>query len=359
MISKRLIFWLSVSLLFFIFLYLIRGVLLPFVLGIFIAYLLDPPTDRMEKLGLSRTPATLAILAMFFIMVMLLSLLIVPIIAGQLSGLVVSLPEYIAAFNSEYIPRLERLAGMLPYAQMESVKSALADVSGVMARMVGEFISEMLRSGVAFINILSLMLITPIVAFYLLRDWDVMVARLDRLLPRPHLSVIREQLHIIDMTLAGFLRGQLNVCLLLGTFYAIGLSLVGLKFAIVIGLGTGLLVIFPYVGLLLGMSIGLGVAFFQFDSYEPVLAVLAVFVIGQIIEGSFVTPKLVGDKVGLHPVWIIFGMLAGGALFGFVGVLIAVPVTAVIGVLIRFALARYLESGYYRGEADAARLKKK
>ncbi|MGE0755235.1 MAG: AI-2E family transporter, partial [Alphaproteobacteria bacterium] len=196
----------------------------------------------------------------------------------------------------------------------------------------------------------SLFLITPIVAFYLLRDWDRLVDHIDNLLPRKHAATIREQMRIIDRTLAGFLRGQFNVCLILGTYYAIGLTLVGLKFGLLIGLATGFLTIFPYVGLMLGMGIGLSVALFQFGDFMPVAMTLAVFVTGQIIEGYFITPKLVGDKVGLHPVWIIFGMLAGAALFGFVGILLAIPVTAVMGVLIRFAISRYKLSNYYQGD---------
>ena len=206
----------------------------------------------------------------------------------------------------------------------------------------------MLSSGVAFINIISLILITPIVAFYLLRDWDKVVAHIDALLPRKRAETIRQQLVIIDNTLAGFVRGQLNVCILLGIYYAIFLTILGLNFGFVIGLATGFLVIFPYVGLLVGMAAGITVAFFQFGEMSQVLMVLGVFISGQVIEGNFVTPKLVGDKVGLHPVWIIFAMLAGGALFGFVGVLLAVPMAAVIGVLIRFGLGEYQKSSYFQ-----------
>ena len=159
--------------------------------------------------------------------------------------------------------------------------------------------------------------------------------------------------------LAGFVRGQLTVCVLLGAFYATGLSLAGLKFGILIGLGTGILIILPYVGALFGTVVGLGVAFFQFDSYQDVGMVLAVFLVGQALEGYWMTPRLVGRSVGLHPVWIIFGMLAGGALFGFVGVFLAVPTTAVIGVFIRFAISRYLESDYYQAGNSPNALKGK
>ncbi len=331
-----------------VFLFLIRSILLPFVLGIFTAYFLDPAADKIEKLGLSRGLSTVVITLLFFIAVGFGSVLVVPVIASQLSDLILAIPGYIVEFEQRYSAELEKIPGGLPLVDMEGIKSAATNISGVMFKLVGDFLTGVLQSGMAVVNLLSMILITPIVAFYLLRDWDKVMQRLDTYLPRRHAQTIREQLAIIDDTLAGFVRGQINVCLILGTFYAVGLSLAGLKFGILIGLATGMLVIFPYVGLMVGMGTGLGVAFFQFDTTEPMLMVLGVFVFGQMMEGYFFTPKLVGEKVGLHPVWIIFGMLAGATLFGFVGILLAVPATAIIGVLIRFALQQYLQSQYYQ-----------
>ena len=173
------------------------------------------------------------------------------------------------------------------------------------------------------------------------------MAKINTWLPPAYAPTIREQIRLIDNALSGYIRGQTNVCLLLGTFYAIGLSLVGLDFGLFIGLGTGLLSFIPYVGIMFGLVVGLIVAFFQFGDMTHISIVLGIFVLGQIIEGNFITPKLVGDKVGLHPVWIIFGMLAGAALFNFIGILLAVPVTAMIAVLVRFGLNKYLNSGFY------------
>jgi predicted PurR-regulated permease PerM len=348
-VIRRWPFWVAGIVLFFVLLYLLRGILLPFVLGMATAYFLDPVADRLEKWGVSRGYATFALTMCFFLGLLVISILIVPLLAEQLSGLLTALPAYITEFNKSVVPELSRWLRGLPPQQIESIKSAVADTSGAVVKLSGEFITGIFTSGMTIITMFSLILITPVVAFYLLRDWDHMTARLDALLPRRHADTIREQLQIVDQTLAGFVRGQLNVCLLLGIFYAIGLSLVGLKFGVVIGFITGFLVIFPYIGLMVGMTVGLGVAFFQFDSYQQMAPVLAVFIIGQCIEGYFITPKLVGEKVGLHPVWIIFGMLAGAALFGFVGVLLAVPITAVLGVLIRFMIQRYLQSSYYIG----------
>lgn len=312
-----------------------------------VAYFLDPAADKLQKNGLSRGIATTILTGCFFLSLLVLSLIITPVISNQFSGLVAALPDYIVTFEQTYGEQIKERLGGLGAEQMEHIKTAINNISGTAIKLGGDLVANLFLSGMALINMLSLILITPIVAFYILRDWDSIIERVDNLLPRKHAHTIREQMHIIDDTLAGFIRGQINVCLILGTYYAIGLSLAGLKFGIVIGLATGFLVIFPYVGLMLGMSIGLGVAFFQFGDMASVLTVLAVFVTGQMIEGYFITPKLVGEKVGLHPVWIIFGMLAGAALFGFVGILLAIPITAVIGVLIRFATKQYQASSYY------------
>lgn len=349
MTKKRPLFWLFIGILFFVFLYLIRSILLPFVLGIFIAYFLDPAADRLERMKLTRWQATLIIIIGFFAAIGFLSLLIIPVIVNQCTGLIADLPGYVNSFDRQYTPELSHWLGGLPAETVDSVKGAAADFASVMVKMAGDFVANVFQSGMAFVQLISLILITPVAAFYLLRDWDYIITRIDNLLPRDHADTIRAQLAIIDRTLAGFLRGQINVCLIMGAYYAIALSLAGLKFGIVIGFVTGLLVIVPYAGWLLGMGIGLAVAFFQFDSSTSILIVFLIFLIGTVLEGAFITPNLVGNKVGLHPVWIIFGMLCGAALFGFVGILLAVPVTAVIGVLFRFATERYLQSEYYQG----------
>lgn len=354
MTNKRALFWLSISLLCFVFIFLIRSILLPFVLGIFIAYLLSPAADKLQKLGAHRGFASFLVLSSFFFSMSLLLILGLPLIATQLSGLILVMPEYIHQFQVKYEPQLHQWLGLNTISSEDlqsNFQSTLSDHSGALINFAAKFASGIFQSSIAIINFFSLILITPVVAFYLMYDWHKIVTRFDDLLPRAHIQTFREQIHIIDQTLSGFIRGQLNVCLLLGGYYAIGLSLVGLKFGIIIGLVTGLLVIIPYVGAFFGLAVGLGVALFQFDTTQSVLMVLAVFATGQIIESNFITPKLVGNKVGLHPVWIIFGMLSGAALFGFVGVLIAVPVTAVIGVVIRFATKKYLQSSYYQGEA--------
>jgi predicted PurR-regulated permease PerM len=343
--------WLIVTLVFFGFLFLIKSILLPFVVGILTAYFLDPAADRLEKWGASRALATAIITLCFFVSVAMIFVLIVPLVVEQLSGLLMAIPGYVAEWQMKYAPQIQELISHIGPEQFEAFKATISNVSGTLLSVVGTFMAGLLQSGMAIVNLLSLFFITPVVSFYLLKDWDKIVARVDTLLPRDYAATIREQIVEIDKTLAGFIRGQTNVCLFLSTFYAIGLSLAGLKFGLVIGIMTGMLAIIPYAGIIFGFVLGVGVALFQFDDMASVAFVIGVFMVGQFIEGNFVTPKLVGEKVRLHPVWIIFGMLAGAALFGMVGVLIAVPVSAVIGVLVRFTVKRYMQSEYYHGTA--------
>lgn len=341
--ERRILFWLVVILGFFGFLYLIRGILLPFVVGIGVAYFLDPAADRLQKAGFSRGMATASITLLFFATLILLVIVVAPMLAHQISGLMDEFPAYYDKLTT----MAKELLAQLPFNLQAQGHTKLQEISGTLLTNVQNFALGILQSGMVLVNLASLMIITPVVAFYLLRDWDIVTARVDLLLPRKHAEVIRRQLAEIDRTIAGFVRGQFNVMMILGSYYAIALSLVGLPFGALIGLLAGLLIILPYIGSFIGTALALGVAFAQFTEIWQIASVAAVFVIGQIMESYYLTPNLVGGKVGLHPVWIIFGMLAGGALFGFVGILLAVPVTAVIGVLVRFALEQYLQSELY------------
>jgi len=328
----------------------LREVLFPFVAGFAVAYFLDPVCDRLEKAGLSRTWATVVVTVVFFILFILALALLVPVLYGQLVQFLKNLPGYASAIQQKAAPLIETARQYLdtqgqPFQVDTFVKEHLGDVAKIGAGVLGKFVGGL---QVTF-NIVSLFVITPVVAFYLLRDWDEIVDRVDALLPRAHAETIRAQARLVDDTLAGFLRGQFSVCLALGLFYGIGLSIVGLEFGLVVGLGTGLVSFVPYFGMLIGFVVGMGLAIAQFDSWQPIAMVAGVFAVGQVIEGNFLTPKFVGDRVNLHAVWIIFALMAGGALFGFVGILLAVPVAAVIGVLVRFSLAQYRESVLYRG----------
>jgi predicted PurR-regulated permease PerM len=345
--SRRLVLWGVIGLAIFGALWLLSPVLFPFLVGLAIAYLLDPLVDRVERWGLSRTTATSIIMAAFVVVFAAVVLLLAPIMYDQLRGLSNKVVQGAEDLQDVLRPYIEK------YLQSPTAPEAGSQENFGMAtqalRWVGGFATQLIGGGLAFFNILSLVFITPVVGFYLLRDWDRIVATVDLWLPRDHALVIRKLLREIDGRLAGFLRGQALVCMLLGVFYAIGLTVVGLHYGLIIGLVTGLASFIPYVGMLVGAATGLAVAFFQFESWIGVAVVAGVFLAGQIIEGNFVSPILVGDRVGLHPVWLMLAVLAGGALLGFVGVLIAVPAAAAIAVLLRYALERYLESPLYRG----------
>ena len=328
---------------------LLKSILLPFVAGMAIAYLLDPVCDRLEAMGASRTWATSIVTAIFAVIVILLLLLIVPLAIKQTVDFLGSLPDFIARTHDRLLPYLTELqqrfnlpdAAELNDIAKQRLGTALSWLVGLLEGVVGQ--------GLALANLLSLIFITPVVAFYLLRDWDRLVARLDDLLPRDHAAVIRQQAGLANQSLAGFARGQSMVCLTLALYYAISLVIVGLPFGMVVGLVAGLLTFIPYVGSLTGFVVSMAIAIGQFDHTWPIVVVALIFAIGQVLEGNFLTPKLVGDRVGLHPVWIIFALLSGGALFGFVGLLLAVPVAALIGVLVRFSIAQYRASRLYLG----------
>jgi predicted PurR-regulated permease PerM len=345
------LFWLGVIAATLVFIYFIKSVLLPFVVGFLIAYFFDPLVDKLEKRNINRGNATFLVLAGFFLVLTLAVFLLVPLIVEQITGLVQAIPGYVEDIQRKHRALFETLKGYVAQTPLEDAKDKLADNSDTLFAVAGNVMQKIFDSGMALFNFLSLIFVSPIVAFYLLRDWDVLVAKVDDMLPRTHVATIREQMRIIDRTLSGFIRGQTNVCLFLGTFYGIGLTLCGLNFGLIIGLISGILTFIPYVGALFGFVVGITVAFFQFGSdWTSIGLVALVFGIGQFLEGNIVAPRLVGDKVGLHPAWLIFGMLAGGALFGFTGILLAVPVTAVIGVLVRFFIGKYMQSAYYFGE---------
>lgn len=346
--TRNLWFWLTIIAVTLLAVYLLRSILLPFVLGMAMAYFLDPAADRLERWKLSRGGAALLITLIFFSAIVLALSIAIPVLAGQLTEMIAAIPGYVEQFNQNIAPMIEEKLSHISPSFTEEIKNAIGNASGAMASASVAFFSGALSSGMAFVNVILLLLITPIVAFYMLRDWDRIMAKLDSLIPRRHIDTVHEQIAIIDCRLSGFVRGQLIVCTMLGIYYALGLTLAGLNFGFIIGLATGFLTILPYAGVAIGMIIGLLVAVFQFDSITPIIVVAVVFASGQFIEGNFITPKLVGDKVGLHPVWMIFAMLAGAALFGFVGALLAIPVAAILGVLTRFAITRYQQSSYFQ-----------
>lgn len=351
--ERQIRFWFFGLVVFLVLLFFLSSVLLPFVAGMAIAYLLDPVCDKLEAMGTSRTLATSIVTLIFLVIVLLVILLLIPLIVGQAARLLENLPGYLEFARAKIAMLLSMIEMRVDDQMLEKIRSAvLGSADNVFSWLTTAFVG-LLSGGVAVVNLLSLMVITPVVSFYLLRDWDRIVERVDGWLPRDHAPQIRDLVKEVDTTLSGFLRGQGMVCLVLGVFYAIGLSIAGLDFGLIVGMTAGILSIVPYVGSIVGLALSVGLALGQFDSLANVAAVAAVFFAGQMLEGYVLTPNLVGDKVGLHPVWLIFGLLAGGTLFGFVGILLAVPVAAVIGVGVRFGLGQYLASNYYRGTGKA------
>ena len=338
---KQLIYWGIAAAVLFWFLWVLGGVLLPFVLGAAFAYLLDPIADRLQRLGMSRLWATITITVLAIIGVVATLLLVVPQLVEQASGLIKSGPEL-----------LHRLEVQFPdlFGPDSPVRRSLDNIGGALQERGGEVANRVLTSALTVLNVLVLVVLVPVITFYLLMDWDRMVAHIDSLLPRQHAPTIRRLARQIDRTLAGFVRGQALVCLILGTYYAVMLMLVGLNFGLVVGAIAGALTFIPYVGALVGGVLAIGLALVQFwGDWMWVVAVWAIFQSGQFVEGNFLTPKLVGDRVSLHPVWLIFALSVFGALFGFLGLLVAVPAAAAIGVLARFGIEKYRESTLYRG----------
>lgn len=350
---KQIVFWTVTTVVLALFLYLFSDILLPFVAGMVLAYFLDPVADRLQKLGLSRTMATLIILFGFVVILVIALIIIVPILASQLTDFIGRLPQYLSRLQeliTSFDPQwLEKTFGVNLGAVREGLSSLLSEGFGIVTTIAESIWS----SGVALFNIVSLFVVTPVVAFYMLLDWDRMVKTVDGWVPRDHVRTVRAIATDINTATAGFVRGQGTLCLVLGVFYAIGLTLTGLNFGILIGLFAGLISFIPYIGSLVGLVLSVGVAIVQFwPDYWMIGAVLLVFVVGQFLEGNVLQPRLVGKSVGLHPVWLMFALFAFGALFGFVGLLIAVPAAAAVAVLVRFALSRYLESPLYVGHPE-------
>ncbi|MGC2856707.1 AI-2E family transporter [Novispirillum sp. DQ9] len=333
--------------------YLLRGVLLPFVAGAAVAYFLDPAADWLERRGLGRTVATVVITAFFVVLLAGALLLLIPALQHEISRFLGNLPGYAAALEERIRPLIEQARQVLPADQVDRLREGAGGMVGDAAGVAMDVLRQVLTSGLAILNVLGLLILTPVVAFYLLRDWDGIVAKVDGWLPRANAPTLRAMARDIDSTLAGFVRGQATVCLALGTFYAIGLSIVGLDLGLVVGLASGLLSFIPYVGSIAGFIASMGLAFAQFSDWTPIAAVAGIYIAGQALEGNVLSPWLVGERVGLHPVWVMFALLAAGSLFGFLGVLLAVPVAAIIGVVVRYSMAHYLDSRLYQGEDRA------
>lgn len=348
--QRQTLIWLGAAFVLFFLLWLLGDILLPFVLGAGIAYLLDPLADRLETLGLSRFLATVVIVVVFALILIAGLLVLIPLLVEQLAGFASKLPGYIESSRDLFSGYTAQWVGDFLTSANRSLEQGVANFIERATGSLGDVLSSVWSGGLAVVNTVALLVVTPVVAFYLLLDWDRIVAKLDGWLPRDHADTIRALARDIDNVMSGFIRGQITVLLLLGTMYAVGLTLIGLNFGLLIGVLAGLISFIPYVGPIIGFLIGGTVALVQFGSdWLSTAGVIGIFAFGQAIEGNILSPLIVGERVGLHPVWLIFALFVFAYLFGFVGLLLAVPAAAAIGVLVRFALQKYLESPLYRG----------
>ncbi|WP_112310949.1 AI-2E family transporter [Pseudogemmobacter bohemicus] len=344
-------YWGIAGLVLVLLLWLLGDVLLPFVLGAALAYFLDPVADRLERAGFSRVAATSVIALVAGLIFVTLMLSIIPTLIQQLTALIESAPEISKKLQGFLVDRFPELAD-----RTSTLRQTMAEIGDTVRAQGGKVVGGLLQTAFGAVSIVLVLLVAPVVAFYLLLDWDRMIARIDALLPRQHAATVREIASEIDVTLAGFLRGQVMVCLILGAFYSITLMMAGLQYGLIVGALAGAITFIPYIGALFGGVLAIGLALFQFwGEWFSIGIVVAIFAVGQFVEGNILSPKLVGQSVGLHPVWLLLALSAFGSLFGFVGMLVAVPVAAVIGVLVRFGVSQYQNSPLFTGaHADTA-----
>jgi predicted PurR-regulated permease PerM len=349
-LRRQLLFWSGALLVLIALLWLLGDVMMPFVAGMALAYLLDPLVRQVQRLGVSRAIASVTVVMIFIALIALALILLVPVLAEQVAEFVARIPHYVERLRALITEWSQGWLGKFLGDKMPEAEKSVGTVAATAASWAGAFLGSLWTGGRALISVLSLVVITPIVAFYLLLDWPRMLQTLDSWTPVQHRETVRTLAREMDRAIAGFVRGQAIVCAILGTFYAIALMLLGVNFALLIGITAAVLGFAPYVGTITGFLLAVGVATAQFwpNWTMPALAA-GVFLVGQFIEGNILQPQLVGKEIGLHPVWLMFSLFAFAYLFGFVGLLVAVPVAAAIGVLIRFLLRQYLASSYYTG----------
>ncbi len=330
--------------------WLLGSVLTPFAVGLLVGFFLDPVCDWLERRGCSRGVAAALVIVTFLLAVVAAIAMLVPFVWEQAAELVASLPKTKADAVAVVEPYLSRLAPYLDDQTLAQVRETLSSSAGAIAQGLASVVRGAITGGVAVADIVSLAVLTPVVGYYMLREWDVIVAWIDDQMPRKSAPMVRRMAATVQGKLAAWLRGQAMLCLVLAVYYAIGLSAAGIRFGLLIGLMTGLVAFVPFVGYFLGLMAAVVSGLFSLNGWGGWAVVIGVFTCGQLLEGYVLTPRLVGRSVGLHEVWVIFAIMAGGHLLGFLGVLVAVPTAAVISVLIRESLAWYRTSAYYAGD---------
>ena len=342
-------FWLWILAALAVVLWLFKPVLVPFLAGLAIAYFLEPAVAALEKRKIRRWAGALIVLSGFLFVVVAIVLLIWPLLNHQIGALINALPDSIAKIREHYLPWAQDWLARFSPEDVEKIRDAATQSSGDAVGWVSHTVKSIVSGGFALVDAIALSILTPVTAFHVLKDWGKLTKVIDQLIPRRHYAVIREQMTEIDRTLSGFLRGQAIVCVILGVVYSTGLAMNGLKYGATIGIIAGILTIIPYVGTVFGWATSVILACVQFDGdWLRIGSVIAVFAIGHFFEAYVLTPRFVGNRVGLHPVWILFALISGVTLMGFTGVLIAVPTAAVIGVLVRFGVRQYKASAIYK-----------
>ncbi|OJW54065.1 MAG: hypothetical protein BGO67_08360 [Alphaproteobacteria bacterium 41-28] len=338
-------------------LYYLQSILMPFLTGLLVAYAMNPAVRRLEKWGIPRNAGTILMILSFFLLIGLLLFIAIPFIQTELLRLAFHVPQYGQRMMIALKPLLDEASAYIKPQDIERLRELASTYLGDVITWGIKLLAGILTSGLALANLISLIVITPIVAFYFLRDWNKIIQTIDLWLPRPYEPTLRRLFKEMNANIGGFAKGQALVCLMVGLYYMIALTLANLDFSVVVGMVIGVVAFIPYVGALFGFMLSMGIAFAQFTEWTSIGIVAGIFVVGQTLEAYLLIPYFVGDRIGLHPVWVLFALLAGGVLYGFVGILFALPVAAAVGVLVRHGLALYLKSPYYLGQSPSAQKK--
>ncbi len=349
--EKSFQFWGIFAVAVIAFLWLFQPILAPFIVGFAVAYLLNPIVAKLEARKIPRWLSAVVILGLFFLIIIIGLLMAVPILVREMIDFIKLMPVAFVTAQDWIAQKFPMIEIPQTFDDVKNIDQAMiSDKLGSVLEFSKNILGNVFKSGMAILGFVSFLVLMPIVAFYLLIDWSRVTNKIKSLLPKKNAKKISSMLSDIDTSLAGFIRGQLIVCFLLGLFYAIALSFMGLQYGFFIGAASGVLSIIPYVGSLFGLVASVGMAFYQFGGWEYPLIALAIFIAGQMVEGNYLTPKLVGDSVGLHPLWVIFALMAGGTLLGLTGMIIAIPVAAILAVFVRYGVAEYKSTSYYKGK---------
>lgn len=353
--NRATIFWVITILVIAAIVYLLKPILFPFAFSVIVAYLLDPVVDKLHKKGISRAISSALIIFGSFIAIIFLSIILLPVLYTQAIDLFRQLPKYIIYMNNQIAPKILEATKNLDIETGQRINQTLnSAINNSIKNVFGlfsTFFANIWHSGVVIINIVALAVVTPVISFYILKDWNKLKKNVALLIPRYNINAARGLIKEIDATLSAYLVGQINVCTVFVLFYGILLTVSGLEFGLLIGILGGILTCIPYVGFFVAFGAGMIVAFFQFDSWSRIAIVGGIFLLGNILEGYFVTPRLIGGKIGIHPAFVIFGLFAGAALFGFVGMVLSLPLTTVFSVIIKFMKRVYMNSQYYKEKA--------